>query len=80
MKIPVEGNPSLYRDIESGAILNCSDIEYINYQENKKRKLKELDEMNKLKSRINEIEELKSDINEVKAMMKLIISKLDSNS
>ena len=80
MKIPVEGNPNLYRDIESGAILNCSDIEYINYQENKKRKLKELDELNDLRSRVTQIDELKSDVDEIKDMMRLILSKLDSES
>lgn len=80
MKIPVEGNPNLYRDIESGAILNCSDIEYINYQENKKRKLKELDELNDLRSKVIQIDELKSDVDEIKDMMRLILSKLDSES
>jgi len=80
MKIPVEGNPNLYRDIESGAILNCSDIEYMNYQENKKRKLKELDELHNLKLKIDQIDKLNSDVDEIKDMMKLILSKLDSNS
>lgn len=70
MKIPVEGHPGLYRDSETGAILNTSDIEFNSYQKTKEFKLKEK----------QEIENLKSDVNEIKDMMKLILSKLDSNS
>lgn len=70
MKIPVEGNPGLYRDSETGAILNCSDIEYNNYMKTKEVKLKEK----------QEIQNIKSEVSEIKDMMKIILSKLDSNS
>lgn len=80
MKIPVEGNSSLYRDSQSGAILNCSDNEYNSYIESKKRKLAEVQEIKYLKNKITEIDDIKNDVNEIKDMMKLIISKLDSNS
>lgn len=76
MKIPVESNPGLYRDSHSGAILNCSDIEYEKYLSSKKQKLKEIDQIEKLKLQVNEIDQLKSDVNEMKGMMKLILSKL----
>jgi hypothetical protein len=70
MKIPVEGQPGLYRDSESGAIVNISDIEFDSYQRTKELKLKEK----------NEIDILKNDVSEIKDMMKLILSKLEPNS
>ena len=66
-KIKVKNSGSLYRDEESGAILNCSDSEYDNYLKLKQKKLQEANEMNKLKD----------DVDELKSMMKLILSKLD---
>ena len=58
---------SLYRDEESGAILNCNDTAYNNYLKMKENKMKEVSEMDKLKD----------DVDELKDMMKLILSKLD---
>ena len=66
-KVKVKDSGSLYRDEESGAILNCSDSEYNNYLKLKQQKLKEVSEMDKLKD----------DVDELKGMMKLILSKLD---
>ena len=66
-KIKVKDSGSLYRDEESGAILNCSDSEYNSYLKLKEKKMKEVSEMNKLKD----------DVDELKDMMKLILSKLD---
>ena len=66
-KVKVKDSGSLYRDEESGAILNCSDSEYNNYLKLKQHKLKEVSEMDKLKD----------DVDELKDMMKLILSKLD---
>ena len=66
-KVKVKDSGSLYRDQESGAILNCSDSEYNNYLKLKQQKLKEVSEMDKLKD----------DVDELKDMMKLILSKLD---
>ena len=66
-KVNVKDSPSLYRDEESGAILNCNDTAYDNYLKMKENKLKEVDEMDKLKN----------DVDELKDMMKLILSKLD---
>ena len=70
MKLQVEGNPGLYRDSESGAIINYSDSELQSYLELKKKKLAEQEE----------IQRLKSDVSEIKDMMKIILSKLDSSS
>ena len=66
-KVKVKDSNSLYRDEESGAILNCNDTAYDNYLKMKENKLKEVDEMDKLKN----------DVDELKDMMKLILSKLD---
>lgn len=66
-KIKVENSNSLYRDIRSGAIINCSTTEYDNYMALKQKKLQEK----------NEIENIKNDVNELKSMMKLILDKLD---
>ena len=66
-KIKVKDSGSLYKDEESGAILNCSDSEYDNYLKLKQKKLQEANEMDKLKD----------DVDELKSMMKLILSKLD---
>ena len=67
MKIKVKDSGSLYRDEESGAILNCSDSEYNSYLKLKEKKMREVSEMDKLKN----------DVDELKGMMKLILSKLD---
>ncbi len=66
-KVKVKDSNSLYRDEESGAILNCNDAAYDNYLKMKENKMKEVSEMDKLKD----------DVDELKDMMKLILSKLD---
>ncbi len=66
-KIKVKDSNSLYRDEDSGAILNCNDTAYDNYLKMKQNKLNE----------VNEMDKLKDDVDELKDMMKLILSKLD---
>ena len=66
-RIKVKDSNSLYRDEESGAILNCNDAAYNNYLKMKQNKLNEVSEMDKLKD----------DVDELKDMMKLILSILD---
>jgi hypothetical protein len=68
--IPIENNKSLYRDMESGAVLNCSSSDYDSYLQHK----------NSLIEKQDEIQYLKNEVGEIKNMMKLILSKLDSNS
>ncbi len=67
MKLKVKDSGSLYRDEESGAIINCSNSQYDEYLKLKEQKMKEVSEMDKLKN----------DVDELKDMMKLILSKLD---
>lgn len=66
-KIKVENSNSLYRDSETGAILNCSDSDYENYLALKRKRLQE----------IAEVDNLRNEVNELKSMMKLILDKLD---
>jgi hypothetical protein len=80
MKVPVEGNPGLYRDSKSGAILNCSDMEFEKYLELKELKLKESNELKKIKSQVEEIDQLKSDVTQIKDILQVILQKLDTNS
>lgn len=78
--IPVEGNKGLYRDEETGAILNCSSIDYHSYMKSKAFKLSEIEKIENLDKKTNDIDQLKTDVEELKDMMKLIISKLNSDS
>jgi len=80
MLIPVEGNMGLFRDENSSAILNCSDSDYEKYLELKTTKIKEIDRLNEINDKVDEIDQLKSDVSEMKDMMKLILSKLNSES
>lgn len=58
--IPVDGHKNLYRDKNSGAIINCDAIEYSHYIKNKtERKKKNM-----------EIDEIKKDIDEIKSLLK----------
>ena len=65
-KVKVKDSNSLYRDEESGAILNCNDTAYNNYLKMKENKMREVSEMDKLKD----------DVDELKDMMKLILLSL----
>ncbi len=50
MMIPVKGHPNLYRDEESGAIVNCDNVsynQYVNSLNNRNSQKRELDEMKK---------------------------------
>lgn len=70
--IPVENNKFLFRDENSNAIINCSDIDYENYLRMKNLKLKEIEKSNQLE---NDIKNLKKDINEIKSLLEQVINK-----
>ena len=65
-KIKVQDSSSLYRDADSGAIINCSDSEYDNYLRMNNQKLTEKQELDKLKDEMSEI----------KSMLNVVLSKL----
>ena len=70
--IPVENNKFLFRDENSNAIINCSNIDYENYLRMKNLKLKEIEKSNQLE---NDIKNLKKDINEIKSLLEQVINK-----
>ena len=53
MMIPVEGHPNLYRDPESGAIVNCDNHEYNRYMAQVRSKKKEKEEILTLKKEVS---------------------------
>ena len=64
MMIPVEGQPNLYRDEKSGAIINCDTQAYNQYM---------LGVNNRKKQQI-EIENLKNDVKEIKMLLKELLN------
>ena len=63
--IPVEGHKNLYRDEESGAIINTDSHGFSQYKKSKNLKLIEKEE----------IDRMKRDIEEIKYLLKQIASK-----
>lgn len=61
--IPVEGHKHLFRDENSGAIVNCDTLGYSQYVRIKSEKQKQKEE----------IDQIKSDIEEIKSLLKEII-------
>ena len=65
MMIPVQGHPNLYRDENSGAIVNCDNLSYNQY-------------VNSLQNRQNqrkEIDQLKDEMGEIKKLLKQLLEK-----
>jgi len=56
--IPIEGHKNLYRDENTGAILNADNIEYNNYLKLRDEKLKQKNEIDNLKKELSEIKSL----------------------
>ena len=64
MMIPVKGHPNLYRDEESGAIVNCDNTSYNQY----------INSLNNRKSQKMELDQIKKDIEEIKNLLKQILT------
>lgn len=62
--IPIEGHKNLYRDENTGAILNADNIEYNNYIKMKNERLKQR----------SEIDDLKKELSEIKSLLKELIN------
>ena len=69
--IPVENNKSLFRDEQSGAIINCSDSDYQNYIKAKENKLKEIEKSKQLET---DVENIKKDIDIIKDLLIQLVS------
>ena len=62
----VEGSNELFRDTESGAILNTSRSAYIAYKNRREQKLREMERIDKLED----------DVGEIKSLLNKVIDKL----
>ena len=60
--IPVEGHKHLYRDENSGAIINNDSLGYSQYIKMKSQKRTEKEELDRMKSDIEEIKSLLKEI------------------
>ena len=56
--IPVKGNSGLFRDSETGAIINNNTNEYNSYMKNRNRLLSEKERIDKLESDIGDIKRM----------------------
>lgn len=63
--IKVEGHPNLYRDENSGAIINCDSTSYENY----------LKSISNRDLRKKELDDMKKDIDEIKSLLKEFLNK-----
>ena len=62
--IRVEGYPNLYRDEQTGAIVNCDTMAYTNY----------VTSLNKRDSQKRELDEMRNDINEIKSILRELLN------
>lgn len=65
-KIRVDGYSHLYRDVETGAIVNCDNSSYKNY----------VNSLKKDKIKKQELDNMKQDIEDIKGALKEILSRL----
>ena len=56
--IPVKGHPNLYRDEETGAIINTDSSGFSAYQQAKRKKVLEREEIDTMKQEISEIKDM----------------------
>ena len=56
--IPVKGHPNLYRDEETGAIINTDSSGFSAYQQGKRKKVLEREELDTMKQEISEIKDM----------------------
>ena len=68
MKSPIEGHPNLYKDTETGVIVNRSSSERDRYLIAKQQSRKSLDTEQELSS-------LRGEIDEIKSLLKQLINK-----
>jgi len=62
--IPVKGHPNLYRDENSGAIINCDNTTYNQY----------VNSLNNREAQKNELNKMKQDIDEIKSLLRELLN------
>lgn len=79
---PVADNPGLYKDMETGAVLNMDNTSYKIYQQNKRRSeaiQKKQEEQNAKVDKMDlEVEEIKGDLKELKGLIRDLIKGLNN--
>ena len=69
--IKVEGHKNLFRDENSGAIVNCDDVAYDNYVRSVKASEMKKNEIDQMK---NDIQDIKDALKELKEGINLVIN------
>ena len=70
--LPVEGQPGLYRDTKSNAIVNSNTVEYENYVKQRNARQTKNAKIEQLES---EMHQIKDDLFEIKSLLKSFIEK-----
>jgi len=70
--LPVEGQPGLYRDTKSNAIVNSNTMEYENYVKQRNARQTKNVKIEQLES---EMHQIKDDLFEIKTLLKSFIEK-----
>ena len=65
--LPVEGQPGLYRDTKSNAIVNSNTVEYENYLKQRNSRQIKNEKIEELES---EMHQIKNDLFEIKSLLK----------
>ncbi len=68
MKSPIDGHPELYKDTNSGVIVNRSDTDRERYRIAKQQSRSSLNTQ-------NELADLRGEIDEIKSLLKQLINK-----
>jgi hypothetical protein len=71
--VRVEGHLNLYKDENTGAVVNLDSTAYNQYIQSRKNK------ENKLKSQQQEIDNIKNEISEIKSLLKELINETRRN-
>jgi hypothetical protein len=67
--IPVKGHPNLYRDENTGAIVNCDVHSYNQY----------VNSLSHRDSQKRELDQMKKDIDEIKSLLKELVNGREKN-
>jgi hypothetical protein len=70
--VQIENRKSLYRDIESGAIINIDKEEFRTYQAEVEMKRKENEKNLKIENKVNQLE---NDVSEIKDLLRQLVAK-----
>jgi predicted transcriptional regulator len=65
-KLMVDGHPGLYRDVESGAIINDNLYEYESYMKSYQNRKDKFDKINQIE---NDLHDLKSEMTQIKNLL-----------